>query len=375
LVLTIFLVATGSVLDNAFLESARLSLRERMLGQMYQLLSASEIDKATGKLTMPLPMNLPYSQLALPDSGIFAFITRNDEPQPLWRSPSLNDKNTPSAFVLQAGEKRWHEIKMADGKDYYLLGFGFQRTVTPGIYSYNFHLAHELAPWHEQIYLYRCRLWGGLAASAILLFATQILVLRWGLAPLRNVSQELNAIKAGDSNQINGQYPREIRKLTDNINNLLKKEHDRQTRYRNALADLAHSLKTPLAVLSGAVKETSKLPAVVIEQTNRMLRIVERQLQRAGAAGTAVTLPPVFLYQVAERIIPSLKKVYGHKTVVLCNRIDPGLAVRCDEADLIEIMGNLLDNAFKDRAPRGRRWPRHPCRPHRPYFATWRAGR
>ncbi|MDD5276452.1 MAG: ATP-binding protein [Methylovulum sp.] len=346
LILLIFLAATGAVLDNAFVESARSSLRERMLGQIYQLLTVSVIEE-TGQLIMPLPTHLPYSQLALPDSGLYAFIGNNSTDNLLWRSPSLNNQQPPQPPALQVGEKHWADVRMKDGKAYYLLGFGFQRTVKTGVYPFNFYLLAELAPLHKEVRLYRSRLWAGLAGVALLLLATQTWVLYWGLNPLRKVGLELRAIEAEERNQINGRYPREVKQLTDNINILLAQERARQTRYRNALADLAHSLKTPLAVLLGATDQPEALPDTVHEQSTRMMRIVERQLQRAGAASNSAAMPPIGVYQVVERISASLCKVYRHKNVTLSNQIDPSLQFRCDEADLMEILGNLLDNACK----------------------------
>ncbi len=342
----IFLAATGAVLDNAFLESARLSLRERMSGEVYQLLSASQIDEA-GQLVMPLPTHLPNPQLALPGSGLYAFVGSNDSDKPIWRSPSLLNRQLPGLFTLHVGEKQWLDITLEDGEDYCLLGFGFQRTLKSGIYSFNFYLLSELAPLHKQVTLYRQRLWGGLAIAAILLLATQLWVLYWGLKPLRKVGQELNAIETGEHHQINGSYPREVRQLTDNINTLLVQERARQARYRNALADLAHSLKTPLAVLLNATDQPESLSDTVSEQSHRMLRIVERQLQRAGAATNSASIPPVTIHQVADRLNASLCKVYRNKDVLILNKIDTGLELRWDEADLIEVLGNLLDNAFK----------------------------
>ncbi len=346
LVLVIFLTVTGTVLDNAFVTSTRLALRERMLGQMYQLLGASMVDES-GRLTMPLPSSLPYPQLALPDSGLYAFIGTNGNGTLLWRSPSLLNRPAPPPFALHVGEKHWTDIHLADGKEYCLLGFGFQRTVKSGIYPFNFYLLGELAPLHQQVASYRQRLWGGLAVAAVIMLATQLWVLHWGLGPLRRVRRELNAIEAGEHPQINGRYPKEVKQLTDNINALLIQERARQTRYRNALSDLAHSLKTPLAVLLGATDQPESLPETVTEQSTRMLHIVERQLQRAGAANYSTTAPPVAIYGVAERIIIPLGKVYRNKNISLSNRIDPDLLFRCDEADLIEILGNLLDNAYK----------------------------
>ncbi len=344
--LVVFLAVLGTVIENAFIESARLTLRERMLGQVYQLLSVSDMDDA-GHLTMPLPTGLPITQLALPDSGLYAFVTMKGDNRILWRSPSIYNRKIPDPIEMRIGEKNWAEIKMEDGNDYYMLGFGFQRTLNTGIYSYNFYLITELIPLHKQIRLYRQRLWGGLSAALVILLIIQVFVLRWGLKPLRDVSLELSAIEQGAISQIIGGYPREIKKLTDKINVLLTQERARQTRFRNALADLSHSLKTPLAVLLGGVDQPETLPGTVQEQSLRMMHIVERQLQRAGSANDNTALPTISLFTVTERIIHSLSKVYKDKNVTLVNRIDPELTIRCDEADFIELTGNLLDNAFK----------------------------
>ncbi|MBK8816433.1 MAG: hypothetical protein IPN42_13450 [Methylococcaceae bacterium] len=160
LVLVIFLSVLGVVIDNAFSESARLALKERMLGQVYQLLTTSELDE-NDQLIMPLPTDLPYPQLALPDSGLYAFVAVNGSDRLLWRSPSLTNRQIPKPFALKVGEKKWSELIMEDDNHYYLLGFGFQRTLKTGIYSYNFHLMTEMLPLYKQIDQYRHRLWGG----------------------------------------------------------------------------------------------------------------------------------------------------------------------------------------------------------------------
>lgn len=345
LVICVFLAATATVLDNAYWEGSKLALRERMLGMIYQLLTTSQITEQ-GQLLMPLPTDLPAPQLALPKSGWYAFVSHPPDTQPIWRSPSLIPLATPEAFPVSVGEKHWQELHLADGKAYYLLGFGFQRTVKSGIYPFNFYLLTELAPIENDLRVFRQQLWSGLAGAAILLLTVQTWLMRWGLRPLRQVGKELSAIEDGTATQITGYYPYEVKKLTDRINILLEQERARQTRYRNALADLAHSLKTPLAVLLTGNETHEELTQTVHEQATRMLRIVERQLQRAGASGSAIA-PPVAVAQLCERIIASLNKVYRWKNIHVHCHIDPALHLRIDEADLIEILGNVLDNAFK----------------------------
>jgi two-component system sensor histidine kinase PhoQ len=345
-VLAVFLAATGAVLDNAFVASLRLSMRERMLGQLYLLLTAASLDDA-GRLTMPLPTNLPEPQLALPDSGLYAFVAASGRNELLWQSPSLGSRAPPPPAPLQVGEKQWTEVRQADGRDYYLLGLGFQHATKTGVYPLDFYLMAELAPLHKQISLYRQRLWGGLGGIALLLLTTQVFLLRWGLRPLRRVTGELGAIEMGERDGIAGRYPREVRQLTDKINALLAQERARQTRYRNALADLAHSLKTPLAVLRGATDHPDTLAATVDEQAARMLRIVERQLQRAATSADAAAVSAISVRPLVDRLAASLGKVYRGKNVTVSNQVDARLHFRGDEADLMEIFGNLLDNAFK----------------------------
>ncbi len=345
LVVCVFLATTAAVLDNAYSESTQRALQERMMGLIYQLLTAAKVDDQ-GRLLMPLPTDLPVPQLALPNSGWYSFVSRNGEAKPLWHSPSLLNLPAPKAFPLQVGQTRWQAVQLADGKTYYLLGFGFQRTVKSGVFPFNFYLLTELAPLHRAILAFRQRLWGGLAAAAILLFAVQIGLLHWGLRPLRQVGLELSVIETGAVSQITGHYPHEIKNVTSHINRLLTQERARQARYRNALADLAHSLKTPLAVLLSATDCLAELPQTVQEQGTRMLGIVERQLQRAGACASD-TLPRVAIAQTADRVVSSLSKVYQWKNIAIHQAIDPNLHVRCDEADLIELLGNLLDNAYK----------------------------
>jgi two-component system sensor histidine kinase PhoQ len=187
------------------------------------------------------------------------------------------------------------------------------------------------------------------------------MLLRWGLRPLRDVAREIHAIEAGEKELLSGTYPPELSALTGNLNGLLQRERGQMRRYRDALGDLAHSLKTPLAIMRGALANQSRgalsekqqgldasLAATVAEETEKMQYIVDYQLQRAATAGPASPLAsPLALSPVAKKIITSLDKVYHDKKISALLRIEPGLDFRCDHGDLLELLGNLLDNAYK----------------------------
>jgi two-component system sensor histidine kinase PhoQ len=212
-----------------------------------------------------------------------------------------------------------------------------------------FNIITDLRSFDRQLAEYRTTLLSWLVAMGVLLLVTQAVILRWGLSPLRKVGRELSLIESGEQQQIKEDYPREIERLTDNINILLQQEREQKTRYRNALGDLAHSLKTPLAVLQGALTgHRSNQPGEAMqEQITRMNSIVEYQLQRAATAGAASIGKSVDVCSVVERILKSLQKVYQDKPVNVVVDIEKDTTFRGDEGDLMEVLGNLLENAFK----------------------------
>ncbi len=112
------------------------------------------------------------------------------------------------------------------------------------------------------------------------------------------------------------------------------------------MADLAHSLKTPLAVLS-SLRGTSEHSHTMEEQVARMDNIVQYQLQRAATAGRSVLASPLPVTPVVERLLTSLEKVYQDKELNIHRDLDPRARFRGDEGDLMELLGNLLDNACK----------------------------
>ena len=193
-------------------------------------------------------------------------------------------------------------------------------------------------------------LWLWLGGAGVLLLLAQLWLLRWGLGPLREVASEIRRIEEGAQSRIEGRYPSEISGLTDNLNTLIEQERVRQTRHREALSFLAHSLKTPLAVLRSAMAEPNHLPATVAQQVGRMDDIVQHQLRRAiaiGAGGAARFAPPLLIAPVVERIGAALAKVYAEKALDFRLECPPELTWRIDEGDVFEMLGNLMDNAAK----------------------------
>jgi two-component system sensor histidine kinase PhoQ len=134
------------------------------------------------------------------------------------------------------------------------------------------------------------------------------------------------------------------------LNLLIKNEHERQARYRNTLGNLAHSLKTPLAVMRNLLSAPSADTSASQEintQVSRMDDIVRYQLKRAAAGATSLGTAPIDVLEQLQGLRGALLKVYADKDIDLRMQIAPGTTFTGDAGDLTEIAGNLLDNACK----------------------------
>ena len=341
MVLAVFITLTAAALDRAFVDSTESSLHDRLTSQLYALMAAAEVSDEN----ILMPSNELDALLGLPSSGVYAFIV-NRTGNVLWKSSSLLGTVPPSPIFLASGKKQFTKLNNGE-HEYYRFAHGVSWATDIDKQALTFNIITDLKSFNKQIDQYRTTLWTWLVAMAILLLLSQALILRWGLFPLRKVGVELNLIESGEQEKIEEHYPQEIERLTQNINQLLQQERHQKKRYRDALGDLAHSLKTPLAVLQSSLNTNSASDDSLQEQITRMNTIVEYQLQRAATAGSFGIGKSVNVKSVVERITGSLNKVYRDKAVEVNVTIDDSLTFKGDEGDLMEMLGNLLDNAFK----------------------------
>ena len=346
LVLLAFLTGAGLAVQRANAESVRAAYFSRLQSTVYLLLAAAELDSA-GALVMPPEFAEP--RLSLPGSGLYAGVY-NQLRNAQWQSASALGQQLTSAVAfqrsLQAGEWR-NETVEDSGKSFLSVSYA----VTWKAYARNATLVltvlEDRIAFDREVGTFTRTLWLWLGGATALLLLAQLLLLRWGLAPLRHVASEIRRIEEGGQARVEGRYPTEISGLTDNLNTLIQQERERQNRHREALSFLAHSLKTPLAVLRSAVAEPAQLPAVVAEQVSRMDDIVQHQLARAIAGGAARFAPPLLLAPIVARIQGALVKVYAEKALNFSVDCAPDLSWRIAEGDAFEMLGNLLDNAAK----------------------------
>ncbi len=340
LVLSLFLVFTGLALEKAFRDAALAGREERMAALAYLMMATAEVDE-NGRLSMP--PNLAEPRLMLPGNGLYAQI---QAPGQVWQSHSAIGVTVPFASSLPRGQRLFERYSV-DGRDYFTLGVGVSWPAGAKQIKLTFSITEDSRDFDAQLATYRRTLWSWLAASAVVLLILQSTLLRWGLSPLRKVAQALTRIERGEDEQVHGDYPKELARLTENLNTLLERERAQQKRYRNALADLAHSLKTPLAVLRGTPPDAPEYAATVSEQASRMEQLVGYQLQRAATAGDGPMAVAKPLLPTVERLVSTLNKVHRDKGPQFAVTIPPDLKLRLDEGDALELFGNLLDNAAK----------------------------
>lgn len=341
LVLMVFVALTALALERAFADSARSAMRERMFAQLYLVMAATEVDP---RGTLQMPNRLGEPRLNLPGSGLYARIG-NGEGETLWQSPSAIGLTLSTPPVNATGDELFSRTEI-NGEDHFIAALSIVWESADGTVPLLFSVAEDTSPFLMQMNRYRNNLWGLLGVLALLLLLTLSLALAWGLRPLRTVAREVRAIEGGEQESLARNYPTELKHLTDNINALLHHERAQQARYKNAMADLAHSLKTPLAVLRSLSTE-SEHSQTVDEQVARMDNIVQYQLQRAATAGRSVLASPLPVAPITERLITSLQKVYRDKALNMHQSVTPQATFRGDEGDLMELLGNLLDNACK----------------------------
>ena len=344
LVLAAFFALVAVVLEQGFRESAEQALQETLQVQIYSLLSAAKMNNA-GDLIMPSSLHEP--RFENPGSGLYGFIQQAKK-KLVWRSPSAIGLDEIPPPELTAGNSAF----VFDKHGRYALHYDVIWQNVAGIErEYIFTVAEDARFVTSQVEQLQETLRFWFLIIGVVLVFIQFTVLRWSLKPLRCIVKDLEAIEQGKKSHLDGHYASELEGLAGNLNVFITHERAHLERYRNNLADLAHSLKTPLAILRGCVESFSDNKETIQEQISRMNQIIEYQLQRAAAKGEHKAIKTVDVSVVINKISASLNKVYIDKGINFEITIPEQCLIYCEEGDLYEIVGNLLDNACK--------WSRH----------------
>lgn len=354
--LAAFLGLTGFALDQAVYETLRSALRDRLQSYVYGYLAASDVSRSGRWLP---PDVFPDPRFDRPQGGLYAGVTgpveNNGKLTTSWRSPSATGLTLPFDATLKPGVAVFEGPLPGNGAYVYMFSLGVTWDVPHrGAVNLTLHVAEDARLLAGQRDVFRRSLFEYLGGLGALLLVLLLATLRWSLHPLRRVASDLARVERGEREHLSTAYPHELAGLAVNLNRFIDGEREHLARYRNTLADLAHSLKTPLAVIrneleSGASGETMRW--TVLEQAGRMDQIVAYQLARAVTSSHSTFATPILLQPHAEEIVASLEKVHAARNILCEFEIEAQACFYGDAGDLLELLGNLLENAFK--------WARH----------------
>jgi two-component system sensor histidine kinase PhoQ len=345
-VIVVFFALTIFLLDMLFRHAAERSLREVLDAQMVALVAAADPDGPESVT----PTALLDTRFDTPGSGLYAEI-RSASGESIWRSQSTTGTAVQFGPPLEAGGRTFFFADVA-GTDV-RLAVASRAIVWDDLHGqparFTFSVATNLETYYAQIASFRQQLIGWFTGLALLLLATLALVLRWLAQPMRRLVREIKAVEAGDRDQLSEHWPQELSAVTGNLNALLEAERTRIKRYRDTLGNLAHSLKTPLAVMRQSLREVAPPAKGALDtEIERMTGIIEHQMKRAAASGGALLgQAPVDVAPIVGELRVALLKVYGNKDLLFETAVDPAAQFIGDRADLTELLGNLLDNACK----------------------------
>ncbi|PTR33508.1 two-component system sensor histidine kinase PhoQ [Luteibacter sp. OK325] len=343
--LAAFLGLTGLAQNKANYASELSAMHDRLHNYAIAYITGTDTTRA-GKVTTP--DSQPNPDFSRPGSGLYAIIVGNDGFR--WESSSALGRDFDFVRMLSPGETAFEPVETRSGK-LYVFSYGVSLDTTDKrSVPLTFAVAQTEDQFERQVATYRRTQFLWLAMLGMMLMLLQLFLLRWSLLPLRRVSSDLAHIERGTRDHLDGPYPVELTVLTRRLNAFIDSEREQRSRYRDTLADLAHSLKTPLAVVRSQLETDGDAPSLrgdILDQVRKMDEIVAYQLSRAATSGRRTIAAEEPIAGHAEDLVQSLEKVYAAKNVLCEFEIDDGAAFAGEQGDLLELMGNLVENAFK----------------------------
>lgn len=329
-VLPILYVAVTSAFYQTELDSAR----NRLEASIYSIIG--EIEFIEQELVVT-PSFLPpeFNQV---NSGVMAFVINEDNI--VWRSDSaLTSQVQPASVPLAAGQT---DFFLAD--QYFNFVYALRFDVYGRSESVTIHLMMSESLVTQQMNQFGNTLIKWFFYAALFVFISFMAGL-WAIVhPLRALNSQVKRVEAGVNERIDGTYPLELERIKNDLNLLLSHQERQREKYRGYLSDLAHALKTPVAVLkSSPIAEDESNQ----EQLQRITNIIEHQLKRAASAGSDSWKRQTKVRPILDKIVSAMGKIYRDKGLQIEVNCANNAYFLGDEEDMMEVLGNLIDNSSK----------------------------
>jgi signal transduction histidine kinase len=303
------------------------------------LLSAIEFDK-DGNLTIDdLRIDLVYNQ---PFSGHYYVI--NAEAQTI-SSRSLWD-HTLKHVDVNTDEQLRSKQPGPEEQSLLVISRSYTKQGNPLMVS----IAEDLNPINTNIIQFQYWLAALALGMLLLLVIFQAIILRRSLRPITSIHTELKSLEQGKLEKLSTDSPAELRPLINEVNHLLAVMEQRLRRSRDALSDLAHAIKKPLTVIQQQTNKKDSAEAAkntILKQTDEIYQLSDRILKRARLAGHSHSGALFSFSEDLPALITTLEMMHPDKTVRLMTDIPAEINCPIDRQDMLELLGNILDNAYK----------------------------
>ena len=335
--LVIFVPLSVIALESAFANSLRQSILEQLRVQSLTLISEFEMED--GQIVMPEA--LFNDKFNVVESGLYAFIQLEEDF--VWSSISaLGMPLTDSIEQPDIGNELFLP-RFGPDTGYFMYAYTAEFEDDGQYRPVTFYILHDRSMFQAELEAFSQTLWYWIGSISFFLLIMLLYSLDTALKPISELAKQIKSAEQGEMDKLNEVYPPELEVLKNSINHLLITEQHQRKRYKNSLADLAHSLKTPLAVLT----TMEELPKSAREPLGQVDAIIQRQLKRAVAGGGSGWEKPEPVSPVIEKLLGAMKKVYADKALIFEHETMQGCSFRGDSTDLMEMLGNVLDNACK----------------------------
>ncbi|QXI39656.1 ATP-binding protein [Pseudomonas xantholysinigenes] len=341
----LFMLALLPALQKAFSLALQESIEQRLASDVTTLISAARIEN--GQLQMPAL--LPDERYNLPYTGLLGYIF-DRQGTLVWQSRATRNRNINYHPRYDGRGNEFARIHQDDGEEFFVYDVEVKLLGGKSA-AFSIVALQPLREYKDTLSGLREKLYLGFGAALLALMALLWAGLTWGLRSLRQLSVELDAVESGARDGLSREHPRELLRLTGSLNRLLRSEREQRQRYRDSLDDLAHSLKTPLAVLQGvgeSLEHADREQARVLQsQIERMSQQIDYQLQRASLRKSGLVRHQVELTPLLDSLCSTLAKVYRDKQVVVSLDVPAQARVPMEQGALLELLGNLLENAYR----------------------------
>ncbi|OPX55585.1 two-component system, OmpR family, sensor histidine kinase PhoQ [Oceanospirillum multiglobuliferum] len=339
--LVIVMCVSLFVMDYSYRSELEQSSAQRLRLHIFNLLSVAE--KKPHSLSLPDILRNPRFNTL--NSGLWALVL-DYQLQPLWHSLSLGQVPDLNSTTQETGTWVWQK-QTINGQVLLTMSYTIAWDTPNGLERYQFVVAEDETFIQQELTGFRWWLGSGFSLITLSLLLGQHLVLRSSFKPINTLEKEIRSLEKGEQKQLSRTYPAELFGVTTNLNALIRKEHTQREKYRAAMADLAHSLKTPLAIVKGELQLLPNKNDVLQKAMVRIDQSIEYQLRRAVISGHSLLHQGTSITEVLDDLIDVLNHAYRDSNLVVEIDVDSDAQFYGDENDLMEILGNLLDNAFR----------------------------